>query len=278
MHFLLAFALSFCAPAKGPVIPSDAEQLVVGIAPTWNSRTAVLYRFERKKGKRWRHVGPDMQANVGMKGLAAGRGLLEWCGDAGARKVEGDWRAPAGLFRLGRIYGFGDGLKAAPGRTTRINETMECISDPSSKHYNRIVDAKKVERDWDWARPLMQPTKRKSRTIMVGVNGAVDPDADPPRPNEGSCVLFHIQGPKRRTSGCTTLPADGMDALISWLRPRRKPLYMLMTREQYDELARVPKSGLPKLPKEQGGRDVRDREPDHPDRQSRGEDPRDSFD
>lgn len=251
MHLFFALALSFCPPAKGPVLPADATQLIVGIAPEWGARTATLYRFERRKGKKWKGVGDAWAANLGWKGLAAGRGLLAWCGPEKDRKIEGDWKAPAGVFPLGQRYGFGEVLETMPkGALTPITETMACVSDPESRYYNRIVDEAKVERDWEWSRPLKRADGRKSRTIMIGVNGADDPARKKPLPREGSCILFHVERPGKGTVGCTSLPVDRMDALIRWVTPKRKPVYVLMTREQYEALRLVKGSGLPALPEE----------------------------
>ncbi len=249
MHALMILALSFCAPADGPVVPKDTLQLVVGIAPSWDSSKATLYRFERKRHGPWKRVGKAWSARTGRKGLAAGRGLLDWCGPEEERKVENDKKAPAGAFRLGGVYGFGDGLKKAPrGAMKPITRTMTCISDPDSAHYNRIVDMNDVEADWSWTRPLRRKDGIKSRTIVVGLNGAADPDADPPVPGAGSCVLFHLERKGRPTVGCTSLPEARLDALIRWLKPKAKPVYLLMTRAQYDELAALDDADLPDLP------------------------------
>lgn len=249
MHALLVLALSFCAPAQGPVVPEGTLQLVVGIAPDWDSSHATLYRFERKRGGKWKRVGKAWPSRIGRNGLAAGRGLLAWCGPDDERKVENDKKAPAGAFYLGEVYGFGDGLKNAPrGRMRPLSRTMACVSDPASKWYNRIVDTRKTERDWDWTRPLRRKDGIKSRAIMVGLNGATDPKDDPPVPGEGSCVLFHLERKGKPTVGCTSLSAKRLDALIAWLKPKAKPVYVLMTREQYEELRSADGSGLPKLP------------------------------
>jgi len=249
MHALLILALSFCAPGDGAVVPKDTLQLVVGIAPSWDSSKATLYRFERKRHGKWKRVGKAWPSRIGKRGLAAGRGLLDWCGPEEERKVENDKKAPAGAFYLGPSYGFGEGLKKAPrGKMKPIKRSMACVSDPESEHYNRIVDTAKVEADWDWTRPLRRKDGIKSRTIIVGLNGAADPDNDPPVPGEGSCVLFHLERKGRATVGCTSLAPKRLDALIAWLEPEAKPVYILMTREQYDELAALDDADLPELP------------------------------
>ncbi|MEK7545483.1 MAG: hypothetical protein AAB554_00225 [Patescibacteria group bacterium] len=249
MHALLLLALSFCAPTDGHVVPKDTLQLVVGIAPSWGSSKATLYRFERKRNGPWKRVGKAWSSRIGRRGLAAGRGLLDWCGPDEERKVENDKKAPAGAFYLGQAYGFGEGLKKAPrGKMKPISRTMACVSDPSSEWYNRIIDTADVEADWDWTRPLRRKDKIKSRTIVIGLNGAADPENDPPVPGEGSCVLFHLERKGRPTVGCTSLAESRLDSLVAWLVPKSKPVYILMTRAQYEELASLDDADLPELP------------------------------
>lgn len=251
MHALLILALSFCAPKDAPVVPKDTLQLVVGIAPSWDSSKATLYRFERKRpGSAWKRVGKAWPARTGKRGLAAGRGLIEWCGPDDERKVENDKKAPAGAFYLGDIYGFGEGLRKAPrGKMRKLSKTMACVSDPESEHYNRIVDTEDFDRDdLGWTRPLRRKDGIKSRTIVVGHNGMHDPENDPPVAGHGSCILFHLERKGRATVGCTSLTEKRLDALIAWLKPKAEPVYVLMTREQYDALQELDGSGLPELP------------------------------
>ncbi len=253
MLHLAFFASLFCLSDGKPAVPDDALQLVVGLAPNWRSPVADVYRFERKSGEPWKRVGgprrsrTTWRANTGKNGLAAGRGLIDWCGPESERKIEGDKKAPAGIFRIGRAYGFGAGKKLRK-KLLPLTDDMVCVSDPTSRHYNEIVDESETECDWDWARPLKKPDGVMRRMVMIGVNGA-DPDPARPIANAGSCILFHIsRGPKRPTVGCTSLPREAMDRFIAWLDPAKKPVYLLMTRRQYRELARRKGLGLPPVP------------------------------
>jgi D-alanyl-D-alanine dipeptidase len=245
----LALTAFFCGRADEPVVPDETLQLVVGLAPAWNARTAVIYRFERRRGGKWRRLGAPWDANIGKNGLAAGDGLIPVCAPEGQHKVEGDKKAPAGVFTLGPIYGFGNGYRKAPrGRMRKLNDTMACIEDPASRHYNRIVDTAKVASDWEWSRPIKKPDAIMSRMIVVGHNGGSDPDAVTPAPDHGSCIFFHIaRGPDRPTVGCTSLPEKRLDAIIRWLTPKKHPVYILLTADQYRHLSHQPKSRLPRI-------------------------------
>jgi hypothetical protein len=78
------------------------EQMVVSIAPTWNSTQGTLQRYE-KSGGAWQPVGKPWPVLYGKNGLAWGRGIFGQ-NEAGLRKVERDGRAPAGVFKIGTIY------------------------------------------------------------------------------------------------------------------------------------------------------------------------------
>src|SRR6218665_3799935 len=86
-------------PALAGPIPADCRQMVVGIAHDWDDSHVTIQRFERG-GKGWQPGGESLTGRLGRSVLVWGRGLHE--SPAGAvLKVEGDSRAPAGVFALG---------------------------------------------------------------------------------------------------------------------------------------------------------------------------------
>lgn len=251
MEIALSLLAFLACRTNGPVLPMETFQLVVGLAPDWNSRTAVLYRFERTKNGGWRRIGKSWDANIGKNGLAVGRGLVDFCASEDERKKEGDKKAPAGVFPIGRSYAFGPGWrKSVRRKVTRLNDTMACIEDPASSHYNDIVDTASVTPDWEWMRPLKKPNgdETMSRVVVIGHNGGCDPARTRPEPDAGSCILFHVsRGPDRPTVGCTSIEARNIDALIAWLDLKKRPVYILLTKAQYRALAKDKKSGLPRI-------------------------------
>ena len=95
------------ARAEDRVSPLVA-QLIIGIAPTWNSMNGQLQRFDRTSDG-WRAAGSPIAVLFGKSGLAWGRGLINGQED-GPIKVEHDHRAPAGVFRIGTIYTYDKSL------------------------------------------------------------------------------------------------------------------------------------------------------------------------
>ena len=109
LRFGFLMALASTGYAEG--VPDDCTQLIVGIAPGWNSMRGHLQRFERTAGGAWSPVAPAVPVLFGKNGSAWGSGLAGQ-NENGLRKTERDGRAPAGLFRLGKIYTYDAQLPA----------------------------------------------------------------------------------------------------------------------------------------------------------------------
>lgn len=187
-------------------IPRETLQLVVGIAQDWMATTIALQRYERDDAdSEWRAVGALWKANIGKNGLTA-------------EKTEGDGKAPAGMFAIGKTYA----LPPLPSGAVPITPTMFCIDDARSRYYNRIIDTSTIaDADWSSHEEMTRADELYDRVVAIGYN----PDDTPGR---GSCIFFHVaRGPGMPTEGCTSLPRECMDELIAWLRPERHPMYML---------------------------------------------------
>ena len=57
-------------------VPDDCTQLILGIAPTWNSMRGELRLFERPRGGDWKVVAGPFPVLFGKNGLAWGTGIL----------------------------------------------------------------------------------------------------------------------------------------------------------------------------------------------------------
>src|SRR5215471_21650190 len=86
-------------------IPDDCTQLILGIAPTWESMRGELRLFERPHGGDWKVVAGPFPVLFGKNGLAWGTGISGQ-NESGLRKKERDGRAPAGIFAIGQVFGY----------------------------------------------------------------------------------------------------------------------------------------------------------------------------
>ena len=80
--------------------------------------------------------------------------------------------------------------------------------------------------------------------IVVDHNGIAGASAEAPVRGGGSCIFLHIwQGVGHGTAGCTAMAPAEIEMLLRWLDPKRKPLLVQLTAEEF---ARVMKPwGLP---------------------------------
>src|SRR5207248_11155373 len=101
---ILAWLCTFPASADEP-LDARVKQLIVSIAPDWNSSQGRLQLFEREVGGDWKAASDAWPVLYGRNGLAWGRGI-KGQDESGVHKTERDKRAPAGIFEIGKIYGY----------------------------------------------------------------------------------------------------------------------------------------------------------------------------
>lgn len=197
-----------------------------------------LQRYERANPhKKWQPAGGPISVVVGKNGLGWGAGtiLTESSAFRAASdpvKKEGDGKAPAGIFALGTVFGYAPqplaGLKMP---YLNLTPSIECVDDTSSKSYNRIVDRATVLPDWNSSEHML----RSDELYRWGI--FVDHNANPAQPGGGSCIFLHIwRGPDKGTVGCTAMPQEQLESVLTWLDPARKPLLVQLPAAQYKHL------------------------------------------
>jgi len=233
---LPAWLLLIASTARAAGVPDDCQQLIVALAPDWNSMRGTLQRFERDDAGPWRALGNPVPVLFGKKGLAWGRGLAGQ-DEAGLRKTERDGRAPAGVFRIGKIYTYDPALPAGANFPFhQVTKADAWIDDSTRPDYNHFVTIEDPEHPPPWfAKEKMRHNDFAYRWLVE-----IRHNSDPPLPNEGSAIFFHIRrGVSRPTAGCTTMAESDLVRLITWLRADRHPAYVLLPRQVYSEKAKL---------------------------------------
>ena len=69
----LSIMIGISAYAAG--VPDDCTQLILGIAPTWNSMRGELRLLERSRGGEWAAASGPFPVLFGKNGIAWGTGL-----------------------------------------------------------------------------------------------------------------------------------------------------------------------------------------------------------
>jgi len=209
-----------------------SNQLVLVVAPTWNSTTGMLYLFERDTDG-WMQYYVPWRVTLADSGLAWGIGLHK--NPPGERtKVEGDRRSPAGVFEFGDFFGYDStpppGIRYRYVQTTRL---LHCVDDTGSVFYNSFVGEDQVVRD----SVGRLPWKSSERMGLDSVDyryGIVIRHNPASIPGKGSCIFLHVnRSDSSSTSGCTAMEEDHMLFLMQWLDPAKHPRFVQLPAETF---------------------------------------------
>lgn len=231
-HAIVSGLFLLVSNARADGVPEDCMQLIVGIAPSWDSMRGQLQLFERPRGGNWVAAAGAVPVLFGKSGVAWGSGLAGQ-GESGLQKKERDGRAPAGIFRIGKIYTYDAQLP--PGADYPFHQVTAAdawVDDGTSPDYNRFVAIP------DPANPPPWFEKQKMRHNDFAYRWLVEirHNSDPPVPGEGSAIFFHIRrGVSRPTAGCTTMAESDLVRLITWLRAPKHPCYVLLPKAEYEK-------------------------------------------
>jgi zinc D-Ala-D-Ala dipeptidase len=208
---------------------SNATQLLVVTTPGWDSTTGQLRLYVRNDTNAlWQRTGDVIPIVVGKTGMAWGVGFD---GEAGPHKKEGDGRSPAGIFPIGKAFGFApaDSMRWVHLTYVQLTPDIECVDDTASVHYNTVVDRNAVK-PIDW-----KSSERMRRVAQYRLGVVIDYNPAPPVKARGSCIFFHIWGgPRSTTVGCTAMDAGELEELVAWLDPRARPVAIQLPAMEYD--------------------------------------------
>lgn len=226
---LLLFLSLAAAAARADGLGPQVRQLIVSIAPGWDSSQGRLQLFERGEGGEWKAASPAWPVLYGRNGLAWGRGI-KGQDEPGTHKIERDKRAPAGIFEIGKVFGYEPRLPAgADYPFHQVTDADLWSDDPRSPNYNRHIVI-------DPANPPANYSHEKMRSGDSAYHWLIEirHNSDPPVPGAGSAIFFHIRrGETRTTAGCTTMAEGDLLKIIRWLRADAHPCYALLPWSEY---------------------------------------------
>lgn len=218
--------------AADGTLPGRTGQLVVVMAEDWDSDCGMMQWFQAGEGGWVPVLAEQKPVLLGKSGLAWGRGILpEVPPREGRHKVEGDGKTPAGVFEIGRVFGYASAPPPGTRLAYRQVTEWDCwVENEENPLYNQhvVIDPSKGVPSWHEQERMKMGDQAHSLKLEIRHN------ADPPRPGMGSAIFFHIRrGPERRTAGCTTMKREDLEALIRWLDPEAAPHLVLLPRSDY---------------------------------------------
>ncbi len=236
-----AVLLSLCAGVvagnSGPEETSrwqSSRQLVLVTVADWSADHGALRTFTRGRHG-WVAAGITAPVTIGRSGAGWGLGLNAPRRD-GPLKHEGDNRSPAGVFRIGQVFGYAAHVDTTmPYRA--MSATDYCVDVVGATHYNRIVDANVVG-----AEAVKGSTEPMRRDIHVDGDqryrlGFEIEQNWQSKPAAGSCIFGHLwASPADATVGCTAMAPAVMQSLVAWLKPGQRPIFVLLPQSAYLKL------------------------------------------
>ncbi|CAH0344654.1 L,D-transpeptidase family protein [Bacillus sp. CECT 9360] len=162
----------------------------------------------------WRRALKPMAGVVGKNGLSA-------------NKVEGDGKAPMGIYSMGIAFGSQTkpaGMKWAYRKATK-NDYW--IDDYRSKDYNKWVTLTKA--------PSVSHEKMTHPLYKYGA--VINYNRYPVVKKKGSAIFLHIwRGPNSPTAGCTATDEKNVISILKWLNPDSKPHILISTTDHLEKI------------------------------------------
>lgn len=207
-----------------------SEQVIIVVSKDWDAPVAGMTYYHRSEGK-LEVVTEDVPVFLGKAGLGWGKGLIDFAESDEPTKKEGDKRSPAGVFSLPYIFGLlpADSLKWLKYPYQQISKLNECVDDTSSEFYNKLVNTKEVNKTWKTSENMDDPDYKYG--VVVSHNSS------PVEKGCGSCIFFHLTGPKPKpTAGCTAMSEEFLLKLLHWLDASKNPILIQLPQSELHKI------------------------------------------
>jgi L,D-peptidoglycan transpeptidase YkuD (ErfK/YbiS/YcfS/YnhG family) len=203
----------------------NAQQIVLVVADNFDTNKAVLSAYDGEK-----EVFKDIDVNIGKKGLGWGLGVKNITHKTNEPlKMEGDKKAPAGIFELGFAFGYQDKL-ALHIPYIHADENLLCVDDVDSRFYNRFVNFDKGIKSYEHM-------KRKDQQYKYGLVVVHNQQQEKKR---GSCIFLHIQKEKDHpTVGCTSMKEKDLLKILKWLDKDKNPILIQVPKIYLSEVYKL---------------------------------------
>lgn len=232
---ILCLAVGIVAQVKRPEpaavkVPfAESLQAVVVTNDDWTATTGEAQAYERKDLRsKWKAVGKEFEIVLGRSGLG-------WAQDSAPEsanlfKKEGDGKSPAGMFPLTFAFGKAEAITSKLSYR-RIEDQTECVDDPTSSHYNKVVGRLQVGVfDWKSSEKMKDFVPEYDLGVFVAYNSY------PVVTGNGSCIFLHVwKDSATPTSGCTAMAREDLERVVAWLDPKKNPYLVQMPEKELSQ-------------------------------------------
>jgi L,D-peptidoglycan transpeptidase YkuD (ErfK/YbiS/YcfS/YnhG family) len=203
----------------------SSQQIILVVGDDFNSSNAKLNCFE--DGKK---IFNTLDVNLGKNGLAWGLGEYTFKHNGNEPlKYEGDKKAPIGIFKLTKIFGY---------KTKHhykmpylfASKDLICVDDSKSNFYNQVIIANGNEKSFEYMR-------RDDNQYALGVVVAHNKQAKKQR---GSCIFMHVEKESgSATAGCTSMRYKDLKKIIQWLDIKKQPILIQIPKSKLQDVLKL---------------------------------------
>ena len=216
-------------------IPDKYQQVVLVTTDNWSSSKGKVAFFE-KIDSRWVAYDSSINVNVGKNGLGWGLGLHQ-TSSLEPEKIEGDGKAPAGVFEFGVSFGYSDTPPVGSSwKYQSVDSRDYFVDDPDSQDYNkwvRLTEDKANEPKAYWK--SFERMKRLDHLYELGI--LINHNNSPIVPKKGSAIFLHIWRTEfSPTLGCTAMSKENITRLLRWLDPLKNPILIQIPKDQLSNI------------------------------------------
>ncbi|MDB4903654.1 MAG: L,D-transpeptidase catalytic domain [Mucilaginibacter sp.] len=205
-----------------------AKQLMLVVTDGWNNLKGTIYCFEKHQDK-W-ILKFSNSVVVGSKGMGIGDGLVSLSISNAPVKKEGDMKAPAGFFTIGTAFGYADykDAKWIKNPYVKATDTLICVDDMHSAHYNTLVNNDPAKSDWNSFEHMHLKKEYYKWGLFINHNS---PNV---KPGVGSCIFMHIwENDHEGTAGCTAMTEANLLRILHWINAGDSPLLVQLPKKEY---------------------------------------------
>ena len=201
----------------------SSQQIILVVADDLNTSRASLKCFEDGE-----IIFKSIDVNIGKNGLGWGLGEVELSQKQGdAHKIEGDKKAPIGIFKLSSIFGYSkkNNFKMP---YLYASKNLICIDDSHSNKYNQIIPM-----------PINKPKsfeymKRDDLQYELGIVVKHNKNA---KFRRGSCIFIHVEKEQDAgTAGCTSMKLQELQKIATWLDKKKNPILIQIPKSSLEEV------------------------------------------
>lgn len=210
----------------------QTQQLIVVTSDDWSTTQGRLSFYELNAENKWKPVLKDIAVMLGRTGMAWGAGLHPTSLNTGTLKQEGDGKSPAGIFKLTRLFGYGE--MESRMDYVQADSTLYCVDDVNSAYYNQLVNTRNIDKAWSSAEDMRRTDHQYKFGVVVAYN------TEGVKKGAGSCIFLHIwRSPTNSTSGCTSMTESNLLTIMHALDKKKNPVLVQMPNKEYNQLKKI---------------------------------------